>query len=426
MKLVTLLPADQYIVVNKTILTEIDKRNLIHLYEPIIGFAAVSLYFTLWSDLDKLEFISKDFTHHHLMSILKCELNVIKHAREALEAVGLMKTYFKEGDINSYVYELYSPLNAAEFFNNPILNIVLYNNIGEEEYNYLKNMYKKINMDMKDYVDITKTLNETFEATNTPIIEARSREILPLNIESNIDFDMIISSIPKGILNEKAFNKRVRDLIINLSFVYDLDNLKITELIRSSINEKGAIDKELLRKNARRYYQFNNGTLPTLVYRTQPEYLKTPVGDNSKRGKIIAVFENTRPCDFLRNKNKGVRPSPRELKIIDSLLIDLELTPAVVNVLIDYVLKKNNNKFTEAYVDTIARQWQRENLKTADEAMRFAEKEHKKMMKKAEKRIQTKKVQDTPTPVWFDQTLEKEVVSDEEQKELENLLKEFR
>ena len=244
--------------------------------------------------------------------------------------------------------------------------------------------------------------------------------------DSNIDFDMIISSIPKGILNEKAFNKRVRDLIINLSFVYDLDNLKITELIRSSINEKGAIDKELLRKNARRYYQFNNGTLPTLVYRTQPEYLKTPVGDNSKRGKIIAVFENTRPCDFLRNKNKGVRPSPRELKIIDSLLIDLELTPAVVNVLIDYVLKKNNNKFTEAYVDTIARQWQRENLKTADEAMRFAEKEHKKMMKKAEKRIQTKKVQETPTPVWFDQTLEKEVVSDEEQKELENLLKEFR
>ena len=38
MKLVTLLPADQYVVVNKTILTEIDKKNLIYLYEPIIGF----------------------------------------------------------------------------------------------------------------------------------------------------------------------------------------------------------------------------------------------------------------------------------------------------------------------------------------------------------------------------------------------------
>ena len=69
MKLITLLPADQYVVVNKTILTEIDKKNLINLYEPIIGFGSVSLYLTLWSDLDRLEIMSRDFTHHHLMSI---------------------------------------------------------------------------------------------------------------------------------------------------------------------------------------------------------------------------------------------------------------------------------------------------------------------------------------------------------------------
>ena len=33
MKLVTLLPADEYVVVNKTILTEIDKKKLINLYD---------------------------------------------------------------------------------------------------------------------------------------------------------------------------------------------------------------------------------------------------------------------------------------------------------------------------------------------------------------------------------------------------------
>lgn len=426
MKLITLLPADQYIVVNKTILTEVDKRNLIHLYEPIIGFGAVSLYLTLWSDLDRLEFISKDFTHHHLMSILKCDLDMIKHAREALEAVGLIKTYFKEGDINSYVYELYSPISASEFFNNPILNIVLYNNIGEEEYHYLKNIYKKINIDVKDYQDITKTLNETFESTNVPVVEARDRETLPLNIESNIDFDLIISSIPKGVLNEKAINKKMKELIINLSFIYDLDTLKITELLRASINEKGSIDKEVLRKNARKYYQFNNGTLPTLIYRTQPEYLKTPIGDSSKKGRIIGVFENTSPYDFLKNKYKGVKPAPRDLKLLEMLLIDLELNPAVVNVLIDYVLKKNNNKLSSSYVETIAGQWKRAGIKTAREAMEFAEKEHKKKLKKTEKNTPTKKVQETPTPVWFDQALEKENVSDEEQRELEELLKEFR
>lgn len=423
MKLITLLPADSYVVVNKTILTEVDKKNLINLYEPIIGFGAVSLYLTLWSDLDRLEIMSRDFTHHHLMSLLKCSLEMIKEAREALEAVGLMKTYYKEGNINSYVYELYSPLSASEFFNNPILNIVLYNNIGEEEYNHLKNVYKKVNIDLKEYEDITKIFNETFESTNMPIVEARERETLPLNILSDIDFDYILTSMPKGIFNEKSLNKKMKELIINLSFIYDLDTLKITELIRASINEKGSIDKEVLRKNARKYYQFNNGTLPTLVYRTQPEYLKSPMGDNSKKGRIIGVFENTSPRDFLMNKYHGAAPTTRDLKLLEMLLVDLELTPAVVNVLIDYVLKKNNNKLSVAYVETIAGQWKRAGVKTAKEAMEFAEKEHKKTIKKSST---PNKIKEAPVPVWFGEKIEKEETSLEEDKELEELFKEFR
>lgn len=422
MKLVTLLPADQYVVVNKTILTEIDKKNLLNLYEPIIGFGAVSLYLTLWSDLDRLEIMSRDFTHHHLMSILKCSLEGIKQAREALEAVGLMKTYYKEGDINSYVYELYSPLSASEFFNNPILNIVLYHNVGEEEYNYLKKMYKKVNIDLKDYIDITKPMNETFESTSIPIVEARSRETLPLNIESEIDFDLIISSIPKGILNEKALNKRMKELIINLAFIYDLDTLKMIELIRTSLNERGGIERETLRKNARKYYQFKSGNLPTLVYRTQPEYLKTPVGDTSKKGRIIGVFENTSPYDFLKSKYHGANPTSRDLRLLEMLMIDLELNQAVVNVLIDYVLKKNNNKLSASYVETIAGQWKRAGVKTAKEAMDLAEKEHKKMLKSTDKKV-LKTAKEAPVPIWFDKQIEKSEISDEEAKELEELLK---
>ena len=422
MKLVTLLPADQYVVVNKTILTEIDKKNLIYLYEPIIGFGAVSLYLTLWSYLDRLEIMSKDFTHHHLMSILKCSLEMIKQAREALEAVGLMKTYYKEGDINSYVYELYSPLSASEFFNNPILNIVLYNNVGEEEYHSLKKMYRKVNVDLKDYQDITKPMNETFESTNMPIVEVRSRETLPLNIESEIDFDFIISSIPKGILNEKAINKKMKELIINLAFIYDLDTLKIVELIRTSLNEKGMIERDTLRKNARKYYQFKSGALPTLVYRTQPEYLKTPVGDTSRKGRIIGVFENTSPYDFLKSKYHGANPTSRDLKLLEMLMIDLELNPAVVNVLIDYVLKKNNNKLNGNYVETVAGQWKRAGVKTAREAMDLAEKEHKKMRKSTDKKS-SKAMREAPVPIWFDKQIEKSEISEEEAKELEELLK---
>lgn len=86
-----LLPADTYIVENSTILTEIDKKVIINLYEPIIGSNSVSLYLTLWSDLDKMELISSNYTHHHLMTILKSNLETIKMAAELGENVALAK-----------------------------------------------------------------------------------------------------------------------------------------------------------------------------------------------------------------------------------------------------------------------------------------------------------------------------------------------
>ena len=200
-------------------------------------------------------------------------------------------------------------------------------------------------------------------------------------------------------------------------------HFQMIELIHLVVNEKGYIDKENLRKNARKYYQYNNnGKLPTLVYRTQPEYLKHPLGDNSKRGKIIGVFENTTPYDFLKSKYNGSNPTSRDLKLLEMLLIDLNLKPAVVNVLIDYVLKKNNNKLNTSFVETIAGQWKRMKIETANDAMLVAEKEHKKYNKK----IQNPKIEKSPEPVWFNENLEKEIMSEEEQHELESILNKYK
>ena len=423
MKVRTLLPADLYIVINKTILTEIDKKNLINLYEPIIGAHAVSLYLTLWSDLDKLEIMSIDYSHHHLMTILRSDLNTIKLSREALESVGLLKTYFKTGEVNHYVYELYSPLSASEFFNHPIFNVVLYNNIGKMEYEMLKKQYSKVNIDLKDYEDITKHIDEVFEPVNSEInVDARERTIMPVSTINQLDFDLIIETLPNGIINKRTFDKKNRELLNNLAFIYDLDTLKIIEILRMVLTDNGYLNKENLRKTARKYYQFNNGGLPTLLYRSQPEYLKSPVGDNSKRGKIIGVFENTTPYDFLKSKYKGSNPTSRDLKLLESLLIDLELKPAVVNVLIDYILRKNYNKLTTSFVETIAGQWKRAGVETAKDAMELAEKEHKKYNKLNAKTA----VKKTVEPIWFNQNIEKEEITEEEKEELAELLKEFR
>ena len=253
------------------------------------------------------------------------------------------------------------------------------------------------------------------------VFESVERSVNDIACNDQVDFDLIASSIPKGIINERAFNKKTKELINQLSFIYKIDSLKMVELIRSVLNEFGMIDKNALRQVARKMYQFNNGALPTLIYRSQPEYLKTPAGDNSMRGKLIRAFESINPVDFLRVKYRGVKPTNADIKIIEMLVIDLEMPPAVVNVLLDYVLRKNNNRLSRAYIETIAGQWKRAGLKNASEAMDFAERENNKMNKKF-----SNKEHVTNEPIWFNKDKEKEELTLEEQQEMENLFKEFK
>lgn len=420
----SLLPADTYTVVNKTILTENDKVNLINLYEPIIGPLPISLYLTLWSDLDRTLTLSIEYNHHHLMTFLKNSLEEIREAREALEAVGLIKTYYKEGEnINHYIYELYSPISAYEFFNHPILNIVLYNNIGVHEYNNLIKSYKKVSIKYDEYIDISNKFNETFKSSvgamfnNEDIKERKSNKPVLSNL---IDFDAIKESIPNKVLNSQALNKKSKELINNLAFIYNLDTLKVSELLRLTIDENGLINKDAFIKEVRKYYEYNNGgSLPTIIYRTQPEYLKTPEGDLSNTGKMIYIFENTTPYDFLKSKYKNNNPTPRDLKILEYLALELNMPPAVINVLIDYVLRINDNKLNKSYLETIAGQWTRLGIKTAKDAMNQAKKEYKKKPKKEMKK-------DTKLPIWFDNEKKGTEISEEEKEEIETLLKEFR
>ena len=66
---VTLLPADTYKVINKSILSDVDRKYLLSFYEPIIGHLATTLYLTLVNDLELGQQFSRDLTHHHLMGL---------------------------------------------------------------------------------------------------------------------------------------------------------------------------------------------------------------------------------------------------------------------------------------------------------------------------------------------------------------------
>lgn len=422
------MPADIYSVVNKSVITNEDRKILEMLYQPIIGPMPICLYFIFINDLDKSMSVSREFTHHHLVSNMHLSLDEIVNAREKLEAIGLIKTKIKEGDINSYIYELYSPLSVHEVFSHPILNVVLYNNVGKLEYEKLKDYFKLPKVSSVGYIDITKSFSDVFETvplTSSQIINEDIRKVnkLKLNINSNFDFDFLLTSMPKGIDIDKCFNKDVKELILNLSFLYDIDAIRMQTIIKGCFNEKGLISRDELRRACRNYYQFDNGGMLPSINTLQPEYLRKPIGENTNRAKMIYTFETISPYDLLKSKNKGGEPTKRDLRLAEDLIVDYGLKPGVVNVLLDYTLKTKDNKLNRTFIETIAGQWSRLKIETVDEAMKLAEKEHKKYNKKEEKKVVRKNIETIPD--WFDKKIEKKEVKQEEKNEIENLLKEY-
>ena len=423
-----LVPADTYVVVNKTILNNEDRKIITSLYLPIIGTDAVMLYFTLWADLDNSEILSSEFSHQKLVSSLRITINELQTSFDKLEAIGLIKAFIKEGNVNNYIYEIFSPVSASEFLSHPILNIVLYSNVGKREYDNLVKAFKIPRLNTSNYKDITKSFNDVFESTSMTSYDLSLEDIrkynkLKLNINSNFDFNFLISSMPKNLDTSKMFSKDIKELIINLSFIYDIDAIKMANIVKVSLNDNGTINRESLRKNSRNFYQFSNGgLLPTIIDNNQPEYLRKPIGDTSRRAKMIYTFETISPRELLINKNNGNEPTRRDLKLIEDLLVDYKLKPGVVNVLLDYAINVNNKKLTRGFVETIAGEWQRKGIETVEDAMNNCEKVHKKSSKRNYKDDNV----NMKTPDWFDKEINKSNVSDGEENQLEELLKEYK
>ena len=213
----------------------------------------------------------------------------------------------------------------------------------------------------------------------------------------------------------------MKDFLYKIAYIYNYDNDDMIELIRNSTTERHTIDKKLLQENANKYYRYDHvGKLPSIIYKNQPEYLRKENLDTSNRSKMIHIFETTTPYDFIHSKYKTGNPTSSDLNIISYLLIDLNLKPGVVNVLIDYVLKINNNKLIKSFVEVIASQWSKSGIETVEDAMNIAEKEYRNN-KKINVAKTVKKV--SATPEWFNKDIKEDIATEEEIKKLEDRMK---
>src|SRR5699024_6174880 len=155
-------------------------ESLTHLYQPLIGVEAVSLYMTLLNE-QSMQMAGHPQTHHLLMNYLQLPLDTIYEERQKLEGIGLLETYEQEIDsIKTYYYVLKSHFTQVEFFKDGMYSELLYHHLGYDNmimYRstlFLRRNQKKVKKSPLHLMTCLKCYNRT----NLLIILLRKRDML--------------------------------------------------------------------------------------------------------------------------------------------------------------------------------------------------------------------------------------------------------
>ena len=421
-----LLPVDRYTTRLATVIQSFDLKIINFLYQPLIGPSACQLYTTLLFEAQGSE---KAYTHHHLMVRTNSSLQTLFKERKLLEAIGLLKVYKKkEENSNLFIYDIIAPLSPEHFFTDGLLNIFLFNRVGKQEYVKLRSIFLVEDIP-SDFQNVTVDFNEVFTSINPselanhePIVENQPQKAIEQTrgeprLALDFDFDHLFRNLSDVIISKEAFTPDVKESIMKLAFVYQMGPEEMGNIIQRAFLHTGEIDIEQLRKEVRNYYKLENGDLlPTLSLRTQPLDLKEFTDQKPKDDfeTLIQWFESISPYELLETVGGG-QPAEPDLRIVEEVLFDQKLTPGVVNVLLDYVMKTNDYRLVKGYVTKIAAQWGRKKVKTVREAMELAKSEHKNYQNWAENKAKPQKQRSNTRraklPKWMEE--DNQVVKEE-------------
>ena len=107
MDMVILSKADMFDVKISSLLADYDRETITNLYQPIIGYTALAVYFTFWSEGKNQKIISLS-SHEQILLRMRIATGEFIEARKVLEAVGLLKTRLeKVREFSIYHYELF-------------------------------------------------------------------------------------------------------------------------------------------------------------------------------------------------------------------------------------------------------------------------------------------------------------------------------
>lgn len=402
-----ILPVDGYYVqLNQSL--PVDYLNaLIHLYQPLIGMPAIGLYQTLLLEVE----IQPEHdlqSHHTLMNYLNLPLDKIYVYRQQLEGIGLLKTYKKETEDQTYfTYEMMRPFSPHDFFKDIMLSELLYRHIGETKFTFLKNHYAP-NVHHEKGEEQTVSFHDVFQ-TFTPT-HTEQTEIVPKNNRAEVpvrevDYMFIREALQRQMVPvEKVLTDGNKRVIAQLMEIYDLETYEIEKSLLWALTDENLLDIAQLKAACHDLFRAKHNVANIQLGPKQKTVAVAKPTINrqlSQRESLVLKFEVMSPKQLLEDLSAGHNASEQDLKMISEIMVGQGLTAPVMNVLIHYCMLQSNMRLSKPYMEKIASHWSRHNIKTAKEAMDFALDQIKPVEQKKRnnylKQAQSKEI----IPDWF-------------------------
>lgn len=366
----TLTSQDSYQVFCKGYLSEDKIRVLTHLYQPICRYEAISLYLTLYHEIERGRMLNTESTHYRILNICQMTLTQFQDSLSILEGIGLVRTYKKD---SSYVYELMLPLTPKKFFNHDVLNTLLYRTLGPSDYEQTKYFFIVPAVDITTYQDVSSRFDEVFH------IDLRNASVIskPQNIEEDArkqpevsyNLQLFYNGIEDYRIPSSAITTEVENAIVSLGVIYNISPLNMRKLVYD-VYENGEIKIDDLQERCLRYYEFENQVNLEQVHKENNIAAKQNA--LTKRDEKIKQLESLSPYQYLKALQKGANPTSRDLALIEKLMTEQKLNSGVVNVLVETVLLLNNGQLPKNHLEYIAGLFARKNIQTVQEAMEEA------------------------------------------------------
>jgi len=335
-----------------------DKKNLLRLYQPILGPQVTSIYLTLLEEKEVLQKLNNlDFNEKRLMKILKLSKTKLMDGIHKLEGIKLLKSrYQKVKKIMNF--QIQTPLEATDFFANIVLNEMLKNSLGEEDYEILRYWYLEEEVIDEELEDLSVSFLEAFpeETSEITLRNLNFNEVVlnekRLVNEELIDFNNLELELIKNDLPVLALTKNIKKLLIeNVSF-FDLDQKRILDLLIKVYNyEQKAFDYQLLKLHLKTEIQ------------KQSETVKL-----SKVDKMKVEFRQIDPEEYIESLT-GAKPTLNLKKLVDQLKNKYHLAIENINCLLNYSTLKNSGRIIDRYIIKIAETLNKKEISELDDVM---------------------------------------------------------